>query len=84
MSEEVKTKLNSIFKNVFKDHSLEVTEEMTSNDVERWDSLSHFTLIATVENEFRIKFHLNELIAMKNVGDLIHGISSKQLSVSNS
>jgi acyl carrier protein len=77
MNEEIKTKLNSIFADVFKDKSIRIFNDMTTNDVERWDSLSHLTLIATIENEFNIKFKLKELIAMKNVGDLINGIQTK-------
>ena len=77
MSEEIKTKLNSIFADVFKDNSIQIFDEMSTGDVERWDSLSHLTLIATIENEFNIKFRLKELIAMKNVGDLINEIKAK-------
>ena len=77
MSEEIKTRLNSIFADVFQDSSIQISDEMTTQDVERWDSLSHLTLIATIEDEFDIKFKLKELIAMKNVGDLINGVKAK-------
>ena len=77
MSEEIKTKLNAIFADVFKDNSIQIFDEMNTGDVDRWDSLSHLTLIATIENAFNIKFKLKELITMKNVGDLIKGIEAK-------
>ncbi|MDD5571069.1 MAG: acyl carrier protein [Bacteroidales bacterium] len=78
MNEDIVTnKLNQIFRKVFKDPGIKVTNEMAAKDVEKWDSLSHLILISTIESEFRIKFKLKELIAMKNVGDLIQSISSK-------
>lgn len=70
-------KLTVIFRKNFEDDTLVITDELSANDVEKWDSLSHIKLISTVENEFGIKFKLKELIAMKNVGDLIKFIESK-------
>ncbi len=77
MSDEIRLRLNHVFREVFKDKTIEVFDEMTANDIERWDSLSHLTMIDAVENEFGIKFKLKELIAMINVGDLIQGIRLK-------
>jgi len=77
---EIKEKLNIIFRKVFKDEKINIFEEMTANDVERWDSLSHLILISTTEEEFGIKFKLKELIAMKNVGDFLINIEGKLAS----
>ncbi len=77
MNQEIIDRLNKLFRQVFEDSSIQVTPEMTANDVERWDSLSHLTMIAAVEKEFGIKFKLKELVSMKNVGDLITAILSK-------
>jgi acyl carrier protein len=77
MMEDITDRLNSIFREVFEDGSIQVTQEMTANDVEKWDSLSHLAMVIAVEKEFRIKFKLKELVSMKNVGDLINGIVSK-------
>ena len=77
MMEDIVNRLNTIFREVFEDGSIQVTQEMTANDVEKWDSLSHLAMVMAVEKEFRIKFKLKELVSMKNVGDLINGIVSK-------
>ena len=74
---EIKDKLTDIFRKVFKDSTITLLPEMSAKDVEKWDSLNHLVLISTVEAEFGIKFKLKELIAMKNVGDLLSAISSK-------
>ena len=46
--------------------------------MDRWDSLTHLTMIAEVESEFGVKFKLKELISMKNVGDMIGLIIEKK------
>jgi acyl carrier protein len=77
MREEIKTRLTAVFRKVFKDNSIEIQDQTTANDIERWDSLTHLVLIQSAEEEFGIKFKLKELIAMKNVGDFISGIEIK-------
>ena len=75
--EEIIEKLTCIFRNVFTDATLIITDEMTSNDVEKWDSLTHMLMISEVETAFEIKFKLKDLNKMKNVGNLIDIIESK-------
>lgn len=74
---EIKSKLTDIFRNVFGDYQLQIEESMTAQDVEKWTSLTHLTMIDTVENEFEIKFKLKEILKLKNVGDLIQLIETK-------
>ncbi len=66
-----------MFRKVFSDNSLVVTDELSALDVENWDSLSHMLLISEVETEFAIKFKLKDLNKMANVGDMIEIIRSK-------
>lgn len=75
--EEIVDKLTPVFRKVFADKSLVLTEELSAPDVENWDSLSHMLLISEVENEFAIKFKLKDLNKMANVGDMISIIGSK-------
>lgn len=74
---EVLSKLTAIFKQVFSNDSLILTSELTANDVDRWDSLSHMILIVEIENVFSIKFKLKDLNKMRNVGDMVDIIVSK-------
>ena len=46
---EVIEKLTPIFREVFSDNSIELRDNMTADDVERWDSLSHMIMITTVD-----------------------------------
>lgn len=70
-------RLNEVFREVFDDDTLQITREMTANDVEGWDSLSHINLIVAVESSFNIRFSQKELLGLKKVGDLLDLVAAK-------
>jgi acyl carrier protein len=74
---EVLDKLTAIFRKVLNNASLTLTNELTANDVENWDSLTHMLIISDIESVFSIKLKLKELNKMRNVGDMIETICSK-------
>lgn len=63
-------RLTGVFRNVFDDDSLALRADMTANDVENWDSLTHIDLIVAIEKEFRVRFTTAEVSGLKNVGEL--------------
>ena len=75
--EEIYERLNNVFRDIFDDESIVVTAETTSNDIEDWDSLEHINLIVAVEQEFGIKFNMNEVTTMKNVGEMVDIVMSR-------
>jgi acyl carrier protein len=70
-------KLNAIFCEVFDDDDLVIAPEMTANDVDGWDSLSHVNLIVAIEGRFNIRFSQKELLSFKNVGEMFRCIEAK-------
>ena len=68
---DILNKLQPIFQDIFEDDDLLITLESDADSVEGWDSLAHIVLIFAIEEEFKIKFALGELEAMKNVGDMV-------------
>lgn len=74
---EIAEKLTSIFREVFTDPNLVLTDELTANDVDNWGSLTHMTMMAEVEQTFGIAFKLKELKKLNSVGELIEAIKSK-------
>lgn len=68
---ELALKLTEIFRRVFNNESLEISDGLTANDVSNWDSLSHMILIGEVEKSLGITFKLKELNKMKRVGDMM-------------
>lgn len=75
--EVINEKLTNIFHEVFGDETIVIRDEMTADDVENWDSLTHMLMITKVEEQFGIKFKLKELNKMKQVGDLLSLIEAK-------
>ena len=69
--------LNGIFRMVFDDDTIQISPEMTANDIDGWDSLSHVNLTVAVEAKFGIRFNHKELLSLKNIGDLLNAIENK-------
>jgi len=69
--EEVTKILTDIFRDIFEEDNLIVTDETTAGDIEAWDSLTHLSMISEVESKFRIRFKMKEITTMKNVGEMI-------------
>ena len=75
--EKIYEGLNEIFRDVFDDDSLTVTETTTAADIEEWDSLANINIIVSIESEFNVKFNMDEIGAMKNVGEMAKIISER-------
>lgn len=75
--QEIIEKITEIFREVFGDNNIVITDEMTAADVENWDSLTHMQMITMVEDKLGIKFKLKELNRLKKVGDLISIVEGK-------
>lgn len=75
--EEIFRRLNEVFRDVFDDNSIEVTDQTVAGDIEGWDSLAHIGLIVSVERSFGIKFKMGEVSSMKNVGAMVDIIAAK-------
>lgn len=75
--EKIYEGLNEIFRDVFDDDSLVVTETTTAADIEEWDSLANINIIVSIESEFNVKFNMDEISSMKNVGEMAKIISER-------
>ena len=75
--EEVFERLNKVFRDVFDDDDITVTETTTSADIDDWDSLEHINLVAAVEQEFGMKCTMGQVVTMKNVGEMVDIILQK-------
>lgn len=69
--------LNDVFRMVFDDDTIQITPEMTANDLDGWDSLSHVNLIVAVEVRFSIRFTRKELLTLKKIDDLYNAVAAK-------
>jgi acyl carrier protein len=67
----IAARMSRIFRDVFDDPSIDIRDDMTSEDIEAWDSLTHIHLIYAMEKEFKIVFSIGEAgSSLKNVGEL--------------
>ena len=74
---QIYARLAEIFEDVFDEDLIEVTPELSAQDVDGWVSLTHIRLILTVEKAFKIKFSTSEIGKLENVGDLVRLIKSR-------
>lgn len=45
-------------------------DQTSAYQVPGWDSLSHVVILAAIEKEYRIRFRITEVLALRNLGDL--------------
>ena len=69
--EEVLTKVNEIFVDAFDDETITISYDTKSSDIDGWDSLMHMNLIEMIEDEFDMRFDIDEVVTMENVGSMI-------------
>ena len=75
--EKVVDRLNHLFRDIFDDDDIAVTDTTVAADIDGWDSLAHITLILGVEREFHIKMTAAEVGSLKNVGQMIDVIVAR-------
>ncbi|MEG0804703.1 MAG: acyl carrier protein [Pygmaiobacter sp.] len=63
--------VQEIFRTIFDDDSLQITRKTTSADIEDWDSLEQINLLVAMEKKFSIKFKLDDVHDLTNVGEII-------------
>ena len=61
-------KLYSIISKVMDTPESEINDQSGPENIESWDSLNLYMLIDDIETEFNVKFILEEILEIKNVG----------------
>ncbi len=75
--EEIISKIQDVFRDVFDNEEITVSESTSADDIEEWDSLTNIQLIVSIEHEFEIKFDSEEMTSWANVGEMAASIESK-------
>lgn len=63
--------VQTIFRDNFDDDTLVITPATTAQDIEDWDSLEQINLLTAMEKKFGIKFKLEDVRNLNNVGDIL-------------
>lgn len=69
--QEIFDAVQQIFRDNFDDEELVITRETCADDIEDWDSLEQINLLTAMEKQFGIKFKLDDVRGLNNVGDLL-------------
>ena len=67
-------KLRSIFRDVFDEDTLNISENTTKDDIEDWDSVAHIKLVLAIEEEFHVRLTTDEVASIKSVGEFMYAI----------
>ena len=63
-------KLKTILAEVLGINEQGITEETSPRTVDSWDSFNGLMLVSELENNFNVKFTMDEVVAVKNVKDI--------------
>lgn len=63
--------LQEVFRSTFEDDALVINRNTTAKEVVGWDSLTHVTLLVSLEERFGVRFKSSEVADLKNVGELL-------------
>ncbi|MFW9930390.1 MAG: acyl carrier protein [Candidatus Thorarchaeota archaeon] len=63
-------KLNEILEKTFQLQPQQITDNISQETLESWDSMSHLILITELEENFKIQFSDDQIISLKSVADI--------------
>jgi len=67
-------KLRTIFRDIFDDESMSISEGTSRDELDEWDSVAHVKIVLSVEDEFDIRLTMDDVTSIKTVGDFIQAI----------
>ncbi len=74
----IQDQAQQVFREVFENPSLIITEKTVAADIPEWDSLAHINLINALEQSFGFQFTSEEVTSMANVGDLFRLLEQRK------
>lgn len=69
--EDVRLRLQGVFRKIFDDDSIELTDATTADDIEEWDSLNQIKIILAAEEAFGHTLNARKISTFENVGDML-------------
>jgi acyl carrier protein len=76
--QDILEEMNGIFQKVFNNNGIQITPQTTADDIKEWVSLTHMQLIAEIEDHFNCEFLFEEVMAFRNVGNIVSAIKRKK------
>lgn len=73
-------KLQSIFRDVFDNDALTISDTFSHESYEDWDSFHQVKLVIAIEEEFAVKFSTEEAILLTSVAQLKAALRDKGIA----
>ena len=73
----VQEKVIQVLVNILQVSPDKISIKTTSDDVEQWDSLNHTNMIQALEQEFGIRYDLEQVVSMLSVREIIEATKGK-------
>ncbi len=74
---KILTELTDLFREIFVDDEIVLSEETTAADLPGWDSMKHIEIIIAIEQKYSVRFSSRQVEGLRSVGDLVAAIDQK-------
>lgn len=81
MTSENEKKLYGVLSKVLKIAPESITEATAPENTATWDSYNALMLVSELESVFRVSFTMDEVVAVKNVGDIKAALKRHSISL---
>lgn len=75
--ESIIARVGKVFEAAFTVPASQITTDTTPDDVPKWDSLGHMSMVSILEKEFGTQFELDEVMEMATVRNILDILSNK-------
>lgn len=76
-------RLKEILSRVLEIDEDSITDETSPENIENWDSFSGLLLVSELERVFKIRFTMQEVTEVKNVGDIIEKLKNHRINLND-
>lgn len=73
-------RIGQIFREIFDDEALALSDSTTVKDIPEWDSFAHVKLMIAFEEAFNVNFTTDEVVTISSVGALKRALLEKGVS----
>jgi len=73
----IESEVIKIISEVFDFPADQIKNDMTSDNIDKWDSLQQLNLIMALENGFKIQFDMDDTFKIKNIESIMSIVKSK-------
>lgn len=69
--------IDAVFREVMKLDDCEISDDMSYDNMDTWDSLSSMNLMLRLEEELKLHFTFDDIIQIENLGDIRRLVGEK-------